>query len=244
MHADPLPKNASSSPSSLPGSAPAHCGAECTNIGLLGMWMTCNYGAVLTSYALYRTLERMGKKVSLLDFSYTDRQKDACTVFRKFLAQEKLSIIPMHNLDHAYYMNDHFDTFMVGSDQVWNPGFLGSLFFLDFAKGEKRKIAYGPSMARHDKPSERYLRKISGLLKRFDAISVREQGMVDHLRKYFGCDSTWVMDPVFLHSREQWLKLAQPAEGAGNSVVSYILDPRSPSGNCFWTYLPGWKPRC
>lgn len=33
------------------------------------------------------------------------------------------------------------------------------------------------------------------------------------------------MDPVFLHSREQRLKLAQPAEGAGNSVVSYILDP-------------------
>lgn len=80
-------------------------------------------------------------------------------------------------------------------------------------------------MARHDKPSERYLRKISRLLKRFDAISVREQGMVDHLRKHFGCDSTWVMDPVFLHSREQWLKLARPAEGAGNSVVSYILDP-------------------
>lgn len=52
MNIDPHPKNASSSPSSLPGSAPAHCGAECTNIGLLGMWMTCNYGAVLTSYTL------------------------------------------------------------------------------------------------------------------------------------------------------------------------------------------------
>lgn len=128
-----------------------------------------------------------GRKCPCLIFPIPDRQKGTCTVFRKFLAQEKLSIIPMHNLDHAYYMNDHFDTFMVGSDQVWNPGFLGSLFFLDFAKGEKRKIAYGPSMARHDKPSERYLRKISRLLKRFDPISVREQGMVDHLRQHFGC---------------------------------------------------------
>lgn len=72
-HAGPLPDSTSSfvSPDR---EQETQCGPECADIGLLGMWMTCNYGAVLTSYALYRTLERMGKKVSLLDFSYTDRQ--------------------------------------------------------------------------------------------------------------------------------------------------------------------------
>ena len=43
-------------------------------VGLLGVWMTCNYGAVLTSFALYRLLEQMGKSVSLIDFSFTERQ--------------------------------------------------------------------------------------------------------------------------------------------------------------------------
>ncbi len=53
-------------------------------VGLLGVWMTCNYGAVLTSFALYRLLEQMGKSVSLIDFSFTERQKDPATVFRNF----------------------------------------------------------------------------------------------------------------------------------------------------------------
>ena len=51
-------------------------------VGLLGVWMTCNYGAVLTSFALYRLLEQMGKSVSLIDFSFTERQKDpACLLY-------------------------------------------------------------------------------------------------------------------------------------------------------------------
>lgn len=63
---------------------------------------------------------------------------------------------------------------MVGSDQVWNQGFMGHFFFLDFARGEKRKIAYGPSMGQLTEPSGKYLKKTAMLLKRFDAVSVRE----------------------------------------------------------------------
>ncbi len=66
-------------------------------VGLLGVWMTCNYGAVLTSFALYRLLEQMGKSVSLIDFSFTERQKDPATVFRKFLVRERISTTPLHS---------------------------------------------------------------------------------------------------------------------------------------------------
>lgn len=129
----------------------------------------------------------MGKKVSLLDFSYTRPAKGHLHGFQKISGTGK-ALHHSHAQPGPCVLHERpFRHVMVGSDQVWNPGFLGSLFFLDFAKGEKRKIAYGPSMARHDKPSERYLRKISRLLKRFDPISVREQGMVDHLRQHFGC---------------------------------------------------------
>lgn len=196
-----------------------------SDIGLLGMWMTCNYGAVLTSYALYRVLENMGKNVTLLDFSYTDRQKDSETVFRKFLVQEGLSVTSMHNLENAYVFNDHFDTFMVGSDQVWNQGFLGHLFFLDFAKGEKRKIAYGPSMAEQNKPQKKCLKKNKLLLKRFDAVSVREKSLIGYLRRYFDCDSTWVIDPVFLLTKNQWMQLPRQTIKENIPIVSYILDP-------------------
>ena len=195
-------------------------------VGLLGVWMTCNYGAVLTSFALYRLLEQMGKSVSLIDFSFTERQKDPATVFRQFLVRERLSTTPLHSLDYAWHLNDQFDTFMVGSDQVWNQGFMGHFFFLDFARGEKRKIAYGPSMGQLTAPSRKYLKKTAMLLKRFDAVSVREKPMVEHLKQHYGRESAWVMDPVFLLGRERWEELARQTHAAGNGrIVSYILDP-------------------
>ena len=195
-------------------------------VGLLGVWMTCNYGAVLTSFALYRLLEQMGKSVSLIDFSFTERQKDPATVFRKFLVRERISTTPLHSLDYAYHLNDQFDTFMVGSDQVWNQGFMGHFFFLDFARGEKRKIAYGPSMGQLTEPSGKYLKKTAMLLKRFDAVSVREKPMVEHLKRHYGRESAWVMDPVFLLGRERWEELARQAPPAAKGrIVSYILDP-------------------
>lgn len=195
-------------------------------IALLGMWMTCNYGAVLTSFALYRILEQLGMNVSLLDFSYTDRQRDQTTVFRRFLIQEQISIVHTPSLDNAYHLNDHFDTFIVGSDQVWNPEFLGHFFFLDFVKGEKRKIAYGPSMAQQFQPSEKYRKKTTQLLKRFDAVSVREQQMVEHLKQSFGQDSKWVLDPVFLPGHEFWTDLVKETTNKSkDKLVTYILDP-------------------
>lgn len=195
-------------------------------VGLLGVWMTCNYGAVLTSFALYRLLEQMGKSVSLIDFSFTERQKDPSTVFRQFLVRERISTLTVHSLDYAYHLNDQFDTFLVGSDQVWNQGFMGHFFFLDFARGEKRKIAYGPSMGQLTTPSRKYLKKTAMLLKRFDAVSVREKPMVEHLERHYGCASTWVMDPVFLLGREHWEELARKTrpESRGR-IASYILDP-------------------
>lgn len=85
----------------------------------------------------------MGKSVSLIDFSFTERQKDPATVFRKFLVRERISTTPLHSLDYAYHLNDQFDTFMVGSDQVWNQGFMGHFFFLDFARGRNGKSPTG-----------------------------------------------------------------------------------------------------
>lgn len=38
-------------------------------IALLGSWHGCNYGSVFTTFSLYRTLESLGRSVSLLEFS-------------------------------------------------------------------------------------------------------------------------------------------------------------------------------
>lgn len=37
------------------------------DIALLGLWWSCNYGAVLTSFSLHCVLSRQGYRVLLLD---------------------------------------------------------------------------------------------------------------------------------------------------------------------------------
>jgi len=37
------------------------------DIGLFGLWNQCNYGSIITYYALNRTLESIGKTVLMID---------------------------------------------------------------------------------------------------------------------------------------------------------------------------------
>ena len=81
-------------------------------------------------------------------------------------------------------------------------------------------------MGQLTEPSGKYLKKTAMLLKRFDAVSVREKPMVEHLKRHYGRESAWVMDPVFLLGRERWEELARQAPPAAKGrIVSYILDP-------------------
>ena len=43
-------------------------------------------------------------------------------------------------------LNDRFDVFVVGSDQIWNSSMLNRRYFLDYVEPGKIKAAYCPSM--------------------------------------------------------------------------------------------------
>lgn len=102
-------------------------------------------------------------------------------------------------IDELYGAGLNYDVYMVGSDQVWNPGIYSSLkpYFLTFAPKGKKRISYASSFG---------VSEISAIakpfyekaLKEFDAISVRERnavGMVEHLT---GKKAQWVLDPTLL----------------------------------------------
>lgn len=195
------------------------------DVAILGKWYGCNFGAVFTSYALYKTLERMGLTAALLDIAETDRQKDTTTPFRCFLQEERVCTMPV-SIPQAYCLNDQFETFLCGSDLTWSHDYLSQFYFLDFVKGEKRKVAYAPSMSTYMVPPASYRKKISKLLRRFDGVSYREQQMIGFFKENYGYDGTWVMDPVFLLSRKDWQALADKHKETNKSyIASYILDP-------------------
>lgn len=208
-----------------------------TKVGIIGMWMSCNYGAVMTSYALYRLVEQIGWDPILIDHSgksgYHPRYRDLGTVFRKFIQEKKLKTTPvLSKLADFRALNSQLGTFLVGSDQVWRYQYnktAGLFFFLDFVSPMRKKIAYGSSIGTQRCLAPAELRRdASMLLECFDGVSSRESSGVDILRQQYGVKAEFVLDPVFmcdLSCYEACCKDSSREIPGKPYVLSYILDP-------------------
>lgn len=130
----------------------------------------------------------------------------------------------------TYIRNAQYDAFIVGSDQVWREDYSPRIetYFLDFlADSDKRKkIAYAASFGkRTDYISPDKMPECSKLLKRFDAVSVREISGVDIVRSDFGReDVDHVLDPTLLIDRKMYIKLINTKDRFHRQMISYILD--------------------
>lgn len=113
--------------------------------------------------------------------------------------------------------------YITGSDQVWAQ--LLSIgdnksFFLDFGPQNVKRIAYAPSFALNDYPAE-LKGELAGQLKRFDAISVREQSGV-RICKDLGYEASLVLDPTLLLTSEQYKKLMKESRESNYCFVYQV----------------------
>ncbi len=205
------------------------------DVGILGVWMGCNYGSVATYYALNQVISSLGYSVLMIDKVLPKNSgKDfehEMTHARRF-ANEHYNIAPALELKDYHKLNDLCDTFVIGSDQVWNYGIsksAGKAFYLDFADDSKKKIAYGVSFGHGvDFAPDDERMAISKLMHRFDAIGIREDDGVRICRESYGNDSIQVLDPVFLPDPEKVYKpLAEKSSHRETEpfIATYILDP-------------------
>ena len=124
-------------------------------------------------------------------------------------------------------LNDKFDYFIVGSDQVWNPYYEGSnkFFYLGFADKHKR-CTYAPSIGVNHIPNE-MVEKMQRWLDQIPDITIREIEGREILSSVFGIKSTLVCDPVFLLNKRQWLQVAKQIEVQSKYFVVYILGKKT-----------------
>ena len=106
-------------------------------------------------------------------------------------------------------LNNEFDTFIVGSDQVWRTVWLKEKslhYFFDFVNDDKKKIAYAASFGvDYWEGTPELTEKIKPLIKKFDYISVREESGIDICKNTFGIDNAvCVLDPTLMISREDY----------------------------------------
>jgi len=113
-------------------------------------------------------------------------------------------------------------SFIVGSDQVWNPYYISqleNLYFLNFGPANSKRISYGASLGMKQWPKD-FEQRVLPMLQRFDAISVREESSVPYLTSLGLKNVVCVCDPTILHTGDFY---RQQFQGAIVDSKSYVF---------------------
>mgnify|MGYP003263350715 CR=1 FL=1 len=122
------------------------------------------------------------------------------------------------------------DAIVVGSDQVWRPAYSQPIeqAFLSFLEDTQiKRVAYAASFGVDIcEYTKEQLEICSFLLKKFDAVSVREASGVNLCRRYFGVEALQMLDPTLLLSADDYRALIRKAhtEPSKGNMLVYILD--------------------
>lgn len=124
-----------------------------------------------------------------------------------------------------------YDIYMNGSDQIWNVDTSGGkadkVFFMDFLSEEKIRTAYAASFGK-DVFSDQSMAEIKDYLSKYKAISVRENTGLNILHSIGIDNAEWVLDPIFLLKRDEWLQIIQKMRLPNHYLLVYNLN-RNPN---------------
>lgn len=191
-----------------------------------------NYGSMIQRYALQQFLLEHGMRFRLLDleFMHKSGKKAGDRTLLKQFALDYFDQTPFKPQYAKYYR-----AYIVGSDQVWRPYFKDwskyGIFFLNFVSSdEAKRVAYAASFGEStltkagvDGSKQRMIRP---LLKKFDAISVREESGIGLVR-WLGCKAEHVLDPTLLMSASFYSEIVNRSQYSDNEtgdLFYYILD--------------------
>ncbi len=216
-------------------------------IGLFSPHYAFNYGAVLQAFALKEYLRQQGFDAVI----FNRRPEYQCAipswqgrlarkveelskhgsfgVFEKEYLQPQTDLVVTQEDVLTKFKSFKLDAVIVGSDQVWRDNYVFNSFgfnlFLDFINDDTLRIAYAPSLGKESwNASPEIEEKVKSLLKRFDAISVREESSIKILKEKFDVESILVVDPTLLLSADDYRSAFSIKSKSDNYIASYILD--------------------
>jgi len=184
-----------------------------------------NFGAVLLSYATQKLLLRLELTPYILNYNPEFKNYWRISRIRGMIAGMNfirfrysfLNTTRVYwNLESLRGANKDFGTFLFGSDQIWRYAIINGnygIYFGKFAADSKRLAAYAASFGKDkwDEAPESATKDISRLLKRFSAVSVREESGVKICADSFGVKAEAVLDPTLLLSAEDYAPIIDTA---------------------------------
>ncbi len=162
------------------------------------------------------------KKESLFIAQHTRKFIDTYIDLTRFLESEK---------EFKSLAGGSFGAWVVGSDQVWRPKYSPDLsnHYLGFLPENDKsvKISYAASFGvDHWEYSESESESCKNLIKKFDAVSVREESGIELCKKHFGMEAVQMLDPTLLVEKKEYIGLVKndhlPEQD--KKLLTYILD--------------------
>ena len=224
-------------------------------VGLITFHDTTNFGSLLQTYGLYKSIVDLGYDCDVIDYQCEN------IINREIPKPLKFHINPWHFFLDLYFggrkrkkyrelhsflennmtlsekcdkttiasLGDKYDKFIIGSDIVWGMDITGGdlTYFLDFLKDRHKKYAFASSIG--NPWSYREKEVIRPLLKDFAYISVRENESAEWVEELTGERPPVVCDPTMLVPSSEWKKLVYPRLDSGKYVFVYF-DNRN--GDC------------
>ncbi|MBR0457961.1 MAG: polysaccharide pyruvyl transferase family protein [Victivallales bacterium] len=225
-----------------------------STIGILTMHRPLNFGCTLQAFATQEVLERLGHQVKMIDYLYPNASRDHRINLRHALLHAGNRLLAFFLTGQAFSRREQqyrdflqqrlhltqeyatkedlakdppdFDSYCMGSDQIWNPNFINedTSFLGSFVPDGKHLFSYASSfgiteLAPKDVPE--YKR----LLQRFATLAVREVQGQTILQNQLGLQAQRTLDPTLLLTSDDWDKLAAPYPISRKYILCYGAEP-------------------
>lgn len=194
---------------------------------LYTLWFGLDYGSILTAYALYRTVEELGKTPYLLakpDALWSDHYADRENIAGKFIYAH-CAVLPGQ-------VPENIHTHIVGSDVVWDCRIINdavkAYFYLNEVTGKDDiRVALGTSFGGQYQMDVNKRNDDSVLFHKFDGISVKSFEDSQFLSDYYYIQPEIVLDPVFLCDKNAYRvcagqSVAKKVEKEEHFIFTYI----------------------
>lgn len=203
--------------------------------GIVTLHRSTNFGAFLQAFALQQTLLELGCNLRFIETKHEPpilrRIKRELVKFRqegffRYRHSGLMSQAINANLKVGGKSSDRFKNVFVGSDEIWNvlnPNFRSVPEFFGIGLNADRIYSYAPSMGQSGAVDIAKSVERVDSLKRFKALSGRDDGTVGAVSSLSGRPVEKVLDPTLLLD---WAPYIVPYEVSGALVVyTYRFNP-------------------
>lgn len=222
-------------------------------VGILTFHRALNYGAVLQALGLVKTVEKLGKEATIIDYrcktieddyknikiekgsvikdivnsmlSYSTRKRKKNS-FRMFCNNNlNLSSKAYYSKEDLLKLNEECSTFITGSDQVWDDkcANFDEAFFLTFVNDSSKKNSYAASFAFGELPKGLEC-EYKNRLEDFNSISVREEKGKDIFSTLLNKNIHIDLDPTLLLDKEEWMSYTEKSTESEKYILIYTVN--------------------